>query len=75
MLDAVPVESSVAGEAVGGHPAHTRDLNEGAGAIFLNGKLVERPDDPDQQGGGQQAAKTRRSTGLDLHHARGLTRG
>ncbi len=27
-----------------------------AGALFINGKLVERPGDPDQQGGGQQAA-------------------
>ena len=27
-----------------------------AGATFVNGKLVERPDDQDQQGGGQQAA-------------------
>jgi transposase-like protein len=28
----------------------------GAGATFVNGKLVERPDDQDQQGGNQQAA-------------------
>ena len=27
-----------------------------AGATFVNGKLVERPDDQDQQGGDQQAA-------------------
>jgi transposase-like protein len=27
-----------------------------AGALFVNGKLVERPDDQDQQGGDQQAA-------------------
>jgi hypothetical protein len=27
-----------------------------AGATFLNGKLVERPNDQDQQGGDQQAA-------------------
>jgi putative transposase len=27
-----------------------------AGATFVNGKLVERPNDQDQQGGGQQAA-------------------
>jgi len=27
-----------------------------AGATFVNGKLVERPDDQDQQGGNQQAA-------------------
>jgi hypothetical protein len=27
-----------------------------AGATFINGNLVERPDDQDQQGGGQRAA-------------------
>ena len=27
-----------------------------AGATFINGKLVERPQDQDQQEGGQQAA-------------------
>ncbi len=27
-----------------------------AGAVFVNGKLVERPDDQDQQGDTQQAA-------------------
>jgi len=27
-----------------------------AGATFVNGKLVERPNDQDQQGGVQQAA-------------------
>jgi hypothetical protein len=27
-----------------------------AGALFVNGKLVERTDDQDQQGGDQQAA-------------------
>jgi hypothetical protein len=27
-----------------------------AGAVFVNGKLVERPTDQDQQGGDQQAA-------------------
>ena len=27
-----------------------------AGALFVNGKLVERPDDQDQQGGNRQAA-------------------
>jgi hypothetical protein len=27
-----------------------------AGATFINGKLVERPNDHDQQGGDQQAA-------------------
>jgi hypothetical protein len=27
-----------------------------AGATFINGKLVERPDEQDQQGGHQQAA-------------------
>ena len=27
-----------------------------AGALFVNGKLIERPNDQDQQGGGQQAA-------------------
>ena len=36
-----------------------------AGALFVNGKLVERPDEQDQQGGDQQRRKKGRSTGLD----------
>jgi hypothetical protein len=45
-------------------PVTTADILDGrtpprrprrAGAPFVNGKLLERPDDQDQQGGAQQA--------------------
>jgi hypothetical protein len=39
-----------------------------AGAVFKNGKLIERPDE--SEGGDQQVA-TRRSTGLDYSSAHG----
>ena len=40
-----------------------------AGARFNNGKLVERPNDQDQQGGVNKRRETRRSTGLDYSSA------
>ena len=43
-----------------------------AGALFVNGKLVERPEDQDQQGGISKRHETHPSTGLDAMKERGL---